>query len=356
MKMIKLQYPYDPNNKLFDGKTHIIIATNLYSFTINNNNFYLLEYFENGKNMITILIKHNGQFYKMPLDNYDYLINYINTHKLQKEPLDLLSNQNYISTTEIKNAENIFAENIINNQQQPEVAVAVATPPGGGSGNGPNGPHNPLAIASPLNPPFPPDKPEDFEIKEQKEEYRNYDTLYVGYFGSNFVIFKQELTENLIDQMNKGIVKFERFYETDKLQEEIRQYIFSNIYKFQRESEYILEDKLPIIQIDYGSTGNTIRRIETNIKELTSTPIPTSMNKTGEYICKIICHKFESLEEYFDLKSSSHIICKSNNVVYSIQAAFLSIEDPKMDVTYIDSFNNTKRKNQTNDDIQTKGR
>ncbi len=102
MKKILMEYPsYDGHNKLFDGGTHIIYPTKLYSFSAGNRSFFLLHYYDDTmkKRCFTILAKSNEAFVKIPLTDYRRFRKVM--HKLDLVPasLDILPEHIYLGTT-----------------------------------------------------------------------------------------------------------------------------------------------------------------------------------------------------------------------------------------------------------------
>ena len=79
MKNINIQYPIDSTGKnpSYDGQVHSIVPSYLRRFTIGGMTFYVLDYFDNDTRMTTLLVRINGQFYKVPLTDYVALFAYL---------------------------------------------------------------------------------------------------------------------------------------------------------------------------------------------------------------------------------------------------------------------------------------
>ena len=70
---IEMKYPKDSSSIFFDGKEHTIIPRTLKKLEKNGIDLYLLGYEDktlNKSNMMTLLYKNNGEFIKIPLNNY----------------------------------------------------------------------------------------------------------------------------------------------------------------------------------------------------------------------------------------------------------------------------------------------
>ena len=75
LNFLNMKYPdaKDINNN-YDGKNHIILPVKLQKIVYYKQELFLLNYNDmslRGKSMITLLVKENGQFYKLPLIKYD---------------------------------------------------------------------------------------------------------------------------------------------------------------------------------------------------------------------------------------------------------------------------------------------
>lgn len=97
MKQIRLEYPYESGNDLWDGKEHVIIPNDLFEFQINGNTYYVMPYRDetyNEDDVITILsLDENGNFVKSPLDDYSRLNELLNNVELSPVDIDLLPDE-----------------------------------------------------------------------------------------------------------------------------------------------------------------------------------------------------------------------------------------------------------------------
>ena len=91
-EFIKIQYPYDRNNKFYDGKKHEIFPTRLRK--MNNSSFYILEYndISISQSMVTIIEEREDGFYKIPLESYKKLKIFLNNIKLEDVSKDIIKN------------------------------------------------------------------------------------------------------------------------------------------------------------------------------------------------------------------------------------------------------------------------
>ena len=89
---VKMQYPKDETgkNKMYDGKIHQIIPFTIKKVDSQNVELYIMKYFDIDlkKYLETILLKKDGEFYKIPLDNYK------NIDKLEKHAKIVKNNLN----------------------------------------------------------------------------------------------------------------------------------------------------------------------------------------------------------------------------------------------------------------------
>lgn len=83
MKNINIQYPIDSTGKnpLYDGRVHSITPSYLRTFTLGGMQFYVLDYYDNNNRMTTLLVRVGGQFYKVPLTDYNALYEYLMHNK-----------------------------------------------------------------------------------------------------------------------------------------------------------------------------------------------------------------------------------------------------------------------------------
>ena len=97
MKQIRLEYPYESGNELWDGKEHVITPNDLLEFQINGNIYYVMPYRDetyNEDDVITILsLDENGNFVKSPLDDYSRLSELLNNVELSPVDIDLLPDE-----------------------------------------------------------------------------------------------------------------------------------------------------------------------------------------------------------------------------------------------------------------------
>ena len=112
MNKINMQYPFDHygRNELLDGEEHQIKPENLYPITLGGRTFYIMEYFDYSANCqaITLLIEINGTLAKVPLDNYDYLTNYMENNNLRRLNANEIKLPEKIRLAETLEARNLF--------------------------------------------------------------------------------------------------------------------------------------------------------------------------------------------------------------------------------------------------------
>lgn len=302
---IKIQFPKDESNEVFDGKIHTITPVGLESFLIGNNKFYILNYEEGNQFGITLLRKNKDrQFFKIPLDNYDYLFNYLDTAHVQSEPLTVLNNQNYINTIGIQNAEQLFLSNNLYNEQTivASASGSPSSPPGGGGTEFSGPPSSPPKSRTKFT--FPPDDPlfavdtPPFPPKPvvESEEFDKEVTLYIGFYGLSYAAYlgidnKKDIQENKF--------RFIRYSENKKLNDSIIKFL-STRFSGQESDE---------IYIDYGKDGEVNYLIDTDLINLTDSVTGELGCLYGKYKYKIIPEEFIDIEDFNKFKSSSWIEC-----------------------------------------------
>lgn len=91
MKKVRMQYPLDATgaNELYDGTVHEIEPIGFYELRIGNRLFYVMEYMENHEEMITLLIKIGDTYAKVPLDNYDKIIELLENGTLKRQDITI---------------------------------------------------------------------------------------------------------------------------------------------------------------------------------------------------------------------------------------------------------------------------
>ncbi len=88
-------FPYLPNNRLWDGRTHSISPVGLQRFNLNGRTFYYMNYIDNDYNSecITLLEEIDyGNIVKIPLDNYDKLPELLSRVHLTEVSTNILPN------------------------------------------------------------------------------------------------------------------------------------------------------------------------------------------------------------------------------------------------------------------------
>ena len=70
-KNIDIQFPNDANNEYWDGLRHNVDAEKLYN--LDYSNYWLLQGYDHSHDcgMVTLLERRDGEFKKVPLDNYE---------------------------------------------------------------------------------------------------------------------------------------------------------------------------------------------------------------------------------------------------------------------------------------------
>ena len=83
--MVKMQYPFDPDNSIYDGLEHEIIPKKIMKVGLNGKPYYVMSYHDlkvNG-NLITLLTIAGDMLLKTPLDEegYKLLLEYVDKHE-----------------------------------------------------------------------------------------------------------------------------------------------------------------------------------------------------------------------------------------------------------------------------------
>lgn len=339
-KNIKIQLPNDDSNKVYDGKIHTVTPVELESILIGSNKFYILRYKEEGQFGITLLgTNKNRQFFKIPLDNYDYLFNYLESAYTQSEPLTVLNNQNYINTIGIQSAEQLFSNN---NLHKESTTVAASPEP----------PKPPKRATESQEPPKPPfwkiDIPETVKSKTAyasqlppnssvvSEEFEKEVTLYIGIYDSLYAVYRG------IDKKEKDIkdnkFRFGRNLENKKLSDSIIKFL-STRFSGQESDE---------IYIDYGKDGEETHLIDTDLINLTDSVDEEEYDRLyGKYKYKIITGEFVNIEDFNKFKSSSLIECMATDNMYlrfspeTHDTIFLALASSDVIAKFKDSYGNT---------------
>lgn len=86
MTKVNMQYPYDctGTNPLFDGRIHQMEPYSFHPITIGGRIYFIMNYYDFNANCeaTTLLTEINGSLSKVPLDNYDYLYDYLRRNTL----------------------------------------------------------------------------------------------------------------------------------------------------------------------------------------------------------------------------------------------------------------------------------
>ena len=114
MNKIYMQYPLDitGTNELYDGEVHEIIPQSLYQVNVYGNEFYIMEYFDYTSNTtaVTLLMRINNLLVKVPLDEYDSLIQYMNNNNLTRIDITKFNFPQNIKLAQTINAQSLFKE------------------------------------------------------------------------------------------------------------------------------------------------------------------------------------------------------------------------------------------------------
>ncbi len=112
MKNIRMQYPLDAtgDNILYDGLMHDIDPISLRRVIINNAEYFIMEYYDNNvaARVITVLTRIGNKVVKIPLDDYNFLFEFIERYKPPMIDLNEFDFPNVISLGETVNAESLF--------------------------------------------------------------------------------------------------------------------------------------------------------------------------------------------------------------------------------------------------------
>ena len=145
-KIVRMQYPLDKTGTkpLYDGQVHYISPRRLRELNIGRNQFYVMEYFDSvaNSNLITLLARDNNTLTKVPLDNYNVLFDFLNTHDLREVKIDNVSFPYEIGVTDI-----VDSYGLLSRYSEPEALS---------DSNGNNPPIPPNGVAGGNNPPEPP--------------------------------------------------------------------------------------------------------------------------------------------------------------------------------------------------------
>ncbi len=73
-KLLRMQYPYDVDNPIYDGTEHDVVPTGFVSVEINGRPCLIMLYYDAlvGKELVTVLTEIDGRYYKVPLSDDDY--------------------------------------------------------------------------------------------------------------------------------------------------------------------------------------------------------------------------------------------------------------------------------------------
>ena len=105
-KQIRMLFPLSTNNDYWDGKLHVINPKTL--ATINDTNYYYMDGYDNSYNteMMTLLMKKDDKFFKIPLDNYDEFKELLSKVKLDYVSINQLTDNigllNMMSVDDLK--------------------------------------------------------------------------------------------------------------------------------------------------------------------------------------------------------------------------------------------------------------
>lgn len=338
-KNIKIQFPNDDSNKIYDGKIHTVTPVELESILIGNNKFYILRYTEENQSGITLLgTNKDRQFFKIPLDNYDYLFNYLESAYTQRETLTALNNQNYINTIGIQNVEQLFSNN--NSHKEQKTIAASLEPPIPPKTTASQEPPKPLIWKM--------DIPETVQSKTAgasqlppnssvtNEGFEKEVKLYIGIYGSSYAVYRE------IDRKEKDIednkFRFGRNLENKKLSDSIIKFLSAS-FSGQESDE---------IYIDYGKDGEETHLIDTDLINLTDSVDEEEYERLyGKYKYKIITSEFVNIEDFNKFKSSVIVECMTTDNMYlrfspeTHSTIFLSLASSDVIAKFQDSYGNT---------------
>lgn len=346
---MKMQFPKDERNDIFDGKVHNIVPEEIASILIGNNKLYVLTYIENNLYGTTLLAQSKeGRFFKVPLDDYQYLDEFLNNayaHKdgayIQQESLSLLDNQEYIDTAEVQNAAQLFSNPNIKKEPITQtdveilnlpprdfsVAAGMGNPPVSSSWNIDSTEKKPLKTISGLNP-----QNNNNENVEQEQERK----LYIGVYGSSFAVYlginrsKKDLEDNKY--------RFGRNSENKTLTNEIIRLLSA------RENGQEIDE----IHIDYGKYGESTHLIETSLPNLMDNVEEEEYDRiSGKFKYKITVSDFVNADDFNKFKASKIIECQPtqdmNFRVYpeNHDTVFLSLASSDIIASFTDSYGRT---------------
>ncbi len=338
-KNIKIQFPSNDSNKVYDGKIHTVNPVELESILVGNNKFYILRYKEADQFGITLLgTNKDRQFFKIPLDNYDYLFNYLKRVCPQSEPLTVLNNQIYINTIGIQNAEQLFSND--NLHKEPKSAATSQEPP--------KTPERAIASQEPPKPPF--WKIDISETGQSKtdcasqlppsssvsEEFAKEVTLYIGIYDSSYAVYlgMGRTEKNIKD--NK--FRFGRYLENKKLSDSIIKFL----------SERSSGQESDEIYIDYGKVGEESHLIDSDLTNLTDSVDGEEYERLyGKYKYKIIVGEFINIDDFNKFKSSRIVECMATDNMYlkvspeTHGTIFLALATSDVIAEFQDSYGNT---------------
>lgn len=258
-KIIKMKYPKDEKgiNKLYDGKIHNIIISNLESFFSNGNEYYVMQYTDISLrkiNMVTIVKNENGKWKKVPLDDYSKLTAFLMEGKTSKIDIKKIDIPDTIELAAFENSEKLFLHAVKlenknkNDNKFYQAASGPLRPPGPSnttaSPNPPSPPSKPFATKSP-NPNNPSQKSNHNPfLPEQKENPTIKKAKYI-------ILYKNHILENTV---------FE--YQKKEADEPIKHFVFTSTenfnHIFKRKIETFLEEHPDAdrIEIMYGVGSN----------------------------------------------------------------------------------------------------
>lgn len=338
---IQLKYPLDYSNKVFDGRIHTVIPLRLESFFMKNNKFYLLNYVEKGKTWITVLGKNeNGKFFKIPLDDYSYLFDYLGTKSTSRESLDMLKKQYYVDTIDVQKAKELFlTEQIQKKSQAVSSPLSPPNPPrvtgsGGGGNNPPNGPTWNLGGGS--NPPNDPLLDEDVipstPANNDKEKKVNEGIkLYVGRYGYLYAAFVRDdrNRKNLGD--NKFI--FYRYPMDEVLNNCILSFFTGNV------------NKNILIDYDENGYGEKGYSIKTDLRYLIDVVQREKyVIRNGIYKYDIVVESFTNYDDFAKFKSSESIECTLRDSIFlsffpeTHTTTFINLANSQVEAKFQDSY------------------
>ncbi|MEE3343469.1 MAG: hypothetical protein VZS44_05215 [Bacilli bacterium] len=370
MKLVKIQFPKDSINNNYDGKIHTVKPVELESFKIRNDKYYILRYEEDDNFGITVLGKDkDNNFFKIPLDNYEVLFDYLEVIKTKKESLTLLNNQNIIDTIDIQNAEQFLSEknklpqkndtdssNPPNPPDPPRRANDSSNPPdppkrANDSSNPPDPPKRANDSSNPPDPPFwkiessepnnaktalglaPPSQPPKSKSKDELKKVK----IYVGFYNNSYAAFLA-INRSKID-VNNSIFRFGRYPYNEKLEGEIRKLILKNKAGKKEDTIYI----------DYGKNGDSLHLIDSDLYNLSNYICEDEFfHVDGKYCYNIVLGEFINYEDFKKFLSSDRIECVETEdmnfrfIPSSHDTIFLNLANSDVIATFKDYYGYTK--------------